>query len=534
MVNLLINFSSIAHTTLIYNVKGHSINQHKLLNFSALAFANGKIVAVGEQKKLLNKFPNAMKIDGKGQSLLPGLHDAHGHVLSLARMNNEVNLTGATSVQMCLDRIQSFIDQHPEKKWVLGRGWNQALWKNHQFPTAKDLDSLNTDKLIWLRRIDGHAAWANSVAMKFANTHAFSNPIEGGEIMVDKEGKQTGIFIDNAMNIVNKSIMRDDDIRSLLVTTLNYLATLGITAVDDAGIDKQTYHAYRDLADEKKLPIRVNAMLASEASALAKMLNKPYADEFLQIRTIKYMLDGALGSRGAALLAPYSDRPNKSGKLVQSQAFLEKTIFAHAKDGWQAAIHAIGDKANHIALQVLSDKRALSIKNRNRIEHAQVVALEDLDKFTTHAIIASMQPTHATSDKNMAQRRIGKQRLKGAYAWKTLLDKGVTLAFGSDFPVEFPNPFYGIHAAVTRQDHDNQPVGGWIPAQRISLTQAFSAFTIDAAFANRQEDKIGSLEVGKNADFILLNQDIFSIDAQHIWRTKVLQTWVAGKKLYQR
>ncbi|HHL31883.1 MAG TPA: amidohydrolase, partial [Oceanospirillales bacterium] len=255
-------------------------------------------------------------------------------------------------------------------------------------------------------------------------------------------------------------------------------------------------------------------------------------DDFLQIQTIKYIMDGALGSRGAAMLAPYNDRQDSSGKLVQSQAFIENLIFNNVKDGWQAAIHAIGDRANRIALKVLADERAQSKQLRHRIEHAQIVAFNDLNKFNQFHIIASMQPTHATSDMNMAEDRIGRERLRGAYAWQTLLKKGTKMASGSDFPVELANPFYGLHAAVTRQDRNNQPKQGWIAIEKMSVDQALASFTIGAAYANHQENQLGSLEVGKWADFIVVDQNIFEIAAKDIWRTQVLQTWIAGKNIY--
>lgn len=253
---------------------------------------------------------------------------------------------------------------------------------------------------------------------------------------------------------------------------------------------------------------------------------------FLQVHSVKYVFDGALGSRGALMIEPYSDRADTKGLLVQTQDFVQKMIYANAKNGWQAAIHAIGDNANRMALNALSDKRALSKSNRNRVEHAQIINMEDISIFSKEHIIASMQPTHATSDKNMAEDRVGKDRIKGAYAWQTLSKDGVMIASGSDFPVELANPFFGIHAAVTRQDRNNQPLKGWIPSERLTLEQTLASFTINAAYTNRKDDKLGSLESGKWADFILVDQDIFEINPQDIWRTKVLQTWVAGKKIF--
>jgi len=536
---LTINFTAIAETTIIHNIHGNSINQHKLVQFSAIAFADGRVLGIDTKASLHKLHPDAKLINGNGQALLPGLHDAHGHVLGLAKLKNEVNLMGATSIDESLEIIQKFIDEHPHNNWILGRGWNQALWKDNKFPTFADLDKLKTDKPIWLRRVDGHAGWANSKAMEIAKSNQHIKDMPGGEIIIDHNGIQIGVFVDNAMSIIHQSINSEQTSkhRKLIYQALIYLASLGITSVDDAGIDWPTYDAYRTLSEEKRLPIRINAMLASSSSVLPKMLDKgPVSDEgqFLQIHSIKYVLDGALGSRGAAMIEPYSDRHDTSGLQVQPTEFLQQLIYANAKNGWQAAIHSIGDKANRIAIQILSDKRAQSKESRNRIEHAQIVAFEDLIKFKQNHIIASMQPTHATSDMNMAQDRVGRQRLRGAYAWQTLIKKGVVIASGSDFPVELANPFYGLHAAVTRQDRNNLPENGWIPIEKMSVTQALESFTYNAAYANRRESTLGSLEIGKWADFILVDQDIFTIAPEDIWKTQVLQTWVAGKIVYEK
>ena len=535
---LILNHNCIADVTIIHNVIGNTINQHKHVKFNAIAFKDGKIISIKNYDTLMQKYPNATIIDGNGKAMLPGLHDAHGHVLSLAKLKNEVDLMGVTSIEECLEILQKFIDEHPENTWILGRGWNQALWEGKKFPTFADLDKLNTDKPIWLRRVDGHAGWANSKAMEIAKSNKHLKDMPGGEIIVDNNGIQTGIFVDNAMDIIFDSINVEQVAThdEFLHQGLIYLASLGITSADDAGIDWPTYDGYRTLSEEKRMPIRINAMLASGSSVISKMLNNgPISDEgdFLQIHSIKYILDGALGSRGATMLEPYSDRHNYSGLQVQTTDFIRQMVFANSEKGWQAAIHTIGDKANHQGIEILGDKRARTKELRNRLEHAQIIAFSELKKLKEYDIIASMQPTHATSDMNMAEDRVGRERLRGAYAWQTLIKKGVVIASGSDFPVEFANPFFGLHAAVTRQDRNNMPEGGWIPVEKMTVAQALESFTINAAFANRREDTLGSLEAGKWADFILVDQDIFEIAPQDIWKTKVLQTWVAGKKIYQ-
>ncbi len=531
-----LHFSVFAKVTIIHNIHGNTINQGKQVVFDAIAFEDGKVLKIGKKDTLDNQYKSANLIDGQSKSLLPGLHDAHGHVFGLAKLKNEIDLMSVTSLEESLQIIQKFIDDHPNNAWILGRGWNQALWEGKKFPTFKDLDTLKTDKPIWLRRVDGHAGWANSKAMEIAKTSQYLKNLPGGEIIVDEQGVQTGIFVDNAMELVSEHIgvEKNTDNTKLIHEALEYLASLGITSVDDAGIDWLEYDIYKSLTKENTLPIRINVMLGSWSKVLDKMLAYgPYKDDFLQIHMIKYVSDGALGSRGAAMIKPYDDRPDTTGLFVQSKEFIQKTVFANAKDGWQAGIHAIGDKANRISIEIFSDPRAKTDKIRHRIEHAQIIDFEDLSRIKTNNIIASMQPTHATSDKNMAEDRIGRQRLRGAYAWQTLLKKGVVIASGSDFPVELPNPFYGLHAAVTRQDRDNQPKGGWIPVENMSVKQALESFTISAAYANRRENELGSLEPGKWADFILVDQDIFNIPKQDIWKTQVLETWIAGKQIFK-
>jgi predicted amidohydrolase YtcJ len=415
-------------------------------------------------------------------------------------------------------------------KWQLGR-----------FPTASELDAAVADRLVALDRVDGHAKWVNTRVLQLAGvTHDTPDP-PGGRIERDAAGNPSGVFVDKAMVLVERVIPKPshDEQVAALRAALKHMNSVGLTGVGDAGVDSSSIAVYRQLAEQRELTVRAYVMIRDTGPDFISLSKSGpligYDDDHLTIRSVKLFADGALGSRGAALLAPYSDMPSQRGLLFMSDAEMEKKIETALRAGYQVNVHAIGDAANR---QVVNGFEAAyktvpsGRKLRNRIEHAQVVALSDIPRFKQLDLIASMQPTHATSDKNMAQDRIGKERLQGAYAWRTFLNQGTKIAGGSDFPVESDNPFFGLHAAVTRTDHDNQPAGGWHPEQAMTLTEAFRAFTLDAAFAEHNEQHIGSLEPGKWADFILIDRDLFKIPPSDIWKIKVRQTWVAGQRVY--
>ena len=528
---------------LIDNVNGYTLDSAgKLQRFEALLIDAGKVVATGKHAEMAKRAGNARRVDGKGHTALPGLIDAHGHVMGLGIMSLQADLTGTTSLAAALARIQSFANSHKEDRWIIGRGWNQVVWKLGRFPTAQELDAVVADRPAWMERIDGHAAWANSAALKLAGITRDTRDPPGGRIERDAEGNPTGVLVDAAMELVGSRIppASDAQLNAALTSALEIMASVGMTGVSDAGIDVATFNRYKRFADAGKLTARINAMIGGTGGnfdAISKdgpLLG--YGHDFLSVRSVKLYADGALGSRGAAMLMPYSDDARNSGLLFsppdEMTAMISKA-FAH---GYQVCVHAIGDKGNREVLDSFAaayTKYPAAKALRNRIEHAQVVSLDDIPRFVDLDLIASMQPTHATSDMNMAEDRVGHERIKGAYAWRTFLKQGTRIAGGSDFPVESPNPFFGLHAAVTRQDHDGHPPGGWYPKQAMTVTEALRTFTLDAAYAAHQEDTQGTLEPGKWADFILIDQDIFKIDPAKIWKTKVLQTWVAGKSVYQ-
>jgi predicted amidohydrolase YtcJ len=534
--------------TLVTNVHGATLDeQGRLQHFDALLFDQGRVLGAGTRATLsadptlADALKRATVIDGEGRYLLPGLIDAHGHVDNLGRLRSSADLVGTASEAEALGRIRAHAAAHPEAAWVLGRGWNEQLWTGKASPTAAELDAVVADRPAWMERVDGHAGWANHAALRAAGISRDTADPPGGRIERDAQGEPTGVLVDGALDLLVKVIPKpsDAELAAGLDAALAEMASVGMTGVGDAGINRRIDALYRRYADEGKLTTRIYALVdevGDDFDAIAA--NGPlrgYGNGFLDVAGVKLYADGALGSRGAALLEPYSDRPGIKGLLFMTPEKMSAKMDKAFSKGFQVGVHAIGDAGNRATLDAFESSfrrhpqaRAL----RNRIEHAQVVALSDIPRFKSLDIIASMQPTHATSDKNMAQDRIGAERLKGAYAWRRFLDQGTIVAAGSDFPVESTNPFWGIHAAVTRQDHEDQPPGGWHPEEAMTRQEALRAFTLDAAYACGADDRVGTLTPGKYADFILVDRDMFEVPASELWKLQVLQTWVGGKRVY--
>ena len=524
--------------TLIHNINGYTLSDGDLQRFTAIEFEGEKINALYADDQALPKNNTSKRIDGKGATLLPGLIDAHGHVGGYGEALSAARLVGAESQGSAAEKVAAFAATS-DSPWIFGRGWNQVLWPDRQFPSKQSLDEVSTLRPIALDRIDGHALWVNSKALELAGIDASTPDPEGGQILRDSAGQPTGVLVDNAMNAVKAVFPKVTDERkaAYLRTALSRLASFGLTSTHDARVDAQTVRAYQLLATDQDLPIRVYGMLDVLDPKNDLYLQKgPIIDSrhMLDIRSVKISADGALGSRGAALAADYSDQPGQKGLLLLSDQTLKHHISRAMAAGYQVNTHAIGDLANTRVLDFYESliKEHDSAALRHRVEHSQILRVEDIPRFKQMGVIASIQPTHATSDKNMAGNRLGEQRLVGAYAWKSLLKAGTKMAGGSDFPVEHPNPFYGLHAAVTRQSQDDKPVGGWLPEQKISREQALSLFTEGAAYAAHQETVIGRLAPGYYADFILVEQDYFAMPEKAIWESKVLETWVAGKRVY--
>jgi len=528
--------------TVIYNVHGYTLEASGALReFDALSFTtSGEVIVAGTRSHAAKLTPGATFIDGEGATLLPGLIDAHGHVRELGESLISLDLRETHTLAEAQARISAHAAAHPGTGWVRGSGWNQVIWNLGRFPDKGELDVVSAGRPAWLERVDGHAGWANSAALAAAGiTHDTPDP-EGGRIERDARGEPTGVLVDHAMALLTRVIPGPDEgeARAALDAALKRFAEVGLTSVHDMGIGVAEDRRYRDYADHDRLSTRVYAAIGDVGEAFAQLSAQgpldTYGHDHYALRAVKLYADGALGSRGAALLQPYDDRADSRGLLFRKDPDMRSDIARAARAGYAVSVHAIGDAANRQVLDAFTALAGeLPVRGaRHRIEHAQVVALTDLPRFGSLGIIASMQPTHATSDLNMAEDRIGKERIKGAYAWRSLLASGGRLACGSDFPVESPNPFVGIHAAVTRETNDGTPVGGWYPEQSLSLKEALRCFTLDAAYAAHQEDMLGSLEPGKWADFVVIDQDLFRMNPHDIRKIRVLQTWVGGRRIY--
>ena len=525
--------------TLVHNLQGYTSSNDGIRDFSVLVFDDtGRVLATGDEA-LLGQYPDAERVDAGGNVVLPGLVDAHAHLYSQGFLTISLDLAGTPTLEAAQQAIKQYADAHPRRDWLLGRGWNQVLWPGQQFPHAKDIDAVVTDRPVWMRRIDGHAGWANSKALEIAGIDDDTADPIGGKILRDSSGRATGVLIDNAMNILEEHVPvpGKDDIRSAYLNAIESLVALGMTGVHDAGISITEAEVLIAMADNGELDMRVYAMLAGAGEnldAMGKPL-KAYGRERLDIQAVKLFADGALGSRGAAMIDPYCDDAENRGLPFWTQAQMNGFVKKSNDMGFQVGIHAIGDLGNRMALDAFDaaqgGKPSLL---RNRVEHAQIIALQDIPRFAELGVIASMQPIHATSDMNMAEDRVGSERIAGSYAWRRLLDSGAIIASGSDFPVERPNPFLGLYAAVTRQDGAGLPEGGWYAEQSLTRAEALHSFTLAAAFAAHQEDRLGSLEPGKWADFIVIDRDYFTVPAAEIDDIVVLQTWVGGDLVFDR
>jgi len=515
---------------------------------SALAVRGGRVLFVGSdiEARALAKASTSV-IDLHGATVLPGFVDAHAHLLGLGNMLRRVNVAGSTSYDEVIERVKAWSKDVKPGEWIVGRGWDQNRWQSKDFPTNEALSRAFPNNPVAITRVDGHALLANARAMEVARVSAETADPEGGRIIRLASGSPAGVFIDNAQSLIGRAIPAStpSDIRKAILAAIAECNRWGLTGVHDPGEDAETIGIYEQLAKEGKYNLRNYVMLSDpgEPGSPATLRN-PYLvrgpqsalyDGHLWVRAIKLYADGALGSRGAALLAPYADEPTNSGLLVSRPEHIEAWAEAGLRRGFQVNVHAIGDRGNRIALDAFEAalKTIPTANHRFRIEHAQVLSPEDIPRFAKLGVIPSMQATHQTSDMRWAETRVGPQRIRGAYAWRSLLNTGVVIPNGTDFPVEEVNPLLTFHAAVTRQDPTNSPAGGWYPEQKMTREEALQSMTIWPAYAGFQESVLGSLTPGKYADFVILDRDIMHVPDTEILGARVVSTWIAGKRVYE-
>lgn len=553
---LALPFALPAHASgVIDNVNGIAIDANgKLVRFNALLVDDaGKVEKLIQGRYQEPEYkpkkpkkgqpwperPKALsfRMDAGGKTLIPGLIDAHGHVMGYGLALVTLDLSDTRSLADAQAKIRAYVEANPGRKWIVGTGWNQEIWGLGRFPTAAELDAAESDIPVWLERVDGHAGWANSAAIRAAGVTATSKVPMGGRIEM-AAGKPAGVFVDKAMDLVARVVPapapKDRDIA--LEKAQRALLSMGITGIADMGTSIQDWQAFRRSADRGALRVRIMSYAAGLDNMVLIAGPEPTPwlyDDHLRMGGIKLLLDGALGSRGAWLRADYADAPGQRGLPMIPDTQLRNIMSRAAMDNFQVAVHAIGDAANHEVLDAIEELNDTYKGDRRwRVEHAQIIDPADLPRFAPLGAIASMQPVHEASDWRMATARMGEARLKGAYAWKAMLDNRVPLAFGSDVPVESPNPFAGIAVAMSREDGKGEPGGGWMPEQKVSFEAALDGFTRQAAYAGFADKQFGSLIPGQRADFLLIDRDISTARPADIRQTQVLESWIGGKRVY--
>ena len=510
----------------------------------AVAIRGDVIAAVGSNQEIRAFIGPATKvIHLAGRMATPGLVDGHCHLYNLGAAAEAVSLRESTNAADAAAKVARAAAERPATEWgewIVGRGWDQTRWPSGEFPSHLDLDSAIPDRPVALRRVDGHALWANRAALSVAGITAATQDPPGGRILRDSRGEPTGVLIDAAMGLVTRHIPAPTEAirRRRIVQAATIAVQNGLTGVHEMGLDDSTVAVYRQLAQNGELPLRVIAYLAGSKALIDDLPRRkpepPDGKAYFTVRGIKLFTDGALGSRGAALLEPYSDDPGNKGLPSTTPEELDRIVATAVQGGWQLATHAIGDAGNRMALDAY--EKAIRARPeadmRLRIEHAQVVALDDLPRFGQLGILASVQPTHATSDMRWAEARVGPERIRGAYAWRSLLDQKARIVAGSDFPVEGVSPLLGIYAAVTRRDTNGNPKGGWYPGQRMTLSEVLHSFTVEPAHAAFVEDHLGRLRVGYAADMTVYDRVLTGDES--LLQTQIDLTVVGGRIVFER
>jgi predicted amidohydrolase YtcJ len=528
-----------AADTLIDNVNGISVDRNgQVTRFSAMVIDDHGRVA-----RLLARYDKPPRtdfhVDGQGHTLVPGMIDAHLHLMELGLSLLTLDLTGTKSLAEAQAKIADYARSHPDAPWIIGRGWNQETWQLGRFPTAAEIDAVVADRPVWLARVDGHAGWGNSLALAAGGVTAKTAEPAGGRIeRIAGTQKPSGVLVDAATALIDSKVPppRPQDRDLALFEAQKLLLGNGVTAVGDMASTIDDWMTYRRAGDTGRLRLRIMTYAASvpEMIMIGGTGPTPWLyDDRLRLEGLKLFVDGALGSRGAWLKQPYADDPKNSGNRLLTGTQLRNLMSRAAMDHFQVAVHAIGDAANAEVLGAIDDlAKDFTGDRRWRIEHAQIVDPADLPRFGQHGIVASMQPVHQTSDRLMAEARLGPNRLAGAYAWRSMIENGAALAFGSDSPVEKPEPFAGMAVAVSREDANGAPAGGWLPEQRITREQALAAYTAGAAYAGFADGRFGELKPGERADFLLVDRDPLTAAPQDLRRTRVIETWIAGQRVY--
>jgi predicted amidohydrolase YtcJ len=509
----------------------------------ALAVRGGRIAFIGSAREAeALRGPATRVVDAGGETVIPGMVDAHAHFAGLAETLRSVDLTGTRSQAEAVARVVARASTLPPGTWIQGRGWDQNAWGDTRFPTHDPLSAAVPGHPVYLTRVDGHAAWVNAAAMQRAGLTRAARDPDGGRILRDAAGAPTGVLIDRAQGLVTRVIPEPTraETRQGLTDAMAVMHRWGLTGMHDAGASRALIELYDEMAGAGALPLRLYVMIGDDSAALAHYFAKgPVAgahDGHLWVRAVKLYADGAMGSRGAALLEPYSDDPNNMGLLLSAPAHIRDVAARGLAAGFQVNTHAIGDRGNRVVLDAYEQALAArpTANHRFRVEHAQVLHSDDLPRFAQLGVIPSMQASHQTSDMYWVGKRLGPTRTLGAYAWRSLLESGVVIPNGSDFPVEAVNPLISFHAAIARQDARDWPAGGWLPEQRMTREEALKSMTLWPAYAGFQEEELGSLSVGKRADFVILDRDIMRVPAELVLGTRVRSTWLGGREVYRQ
>ncbi|MGQ0766655.1 MAG: amidohydrolase [Gemmatimonadota bacterium] len=527
---------------IITNARIYTVDPNRPV-VDAMAVANGRVLVTGPAALVATlRGPATRVIDLDGRTVIPGMIDSHVHLMGLGQSLRNVDLRGTSSYDEVIARVAARARDVPPGTWILGRAWDQNDWEDTRFPTHDKLSSAVPNHPVYLTRVDGHAALANLAAIRAAGVTAEARDPDGGRIERGAGGAPAGVFVDRAMGLVARAIppAPRSELREAAIAAVTELNRWGLTSVHDAGVPRQTIDVLEEVAREGQFTVRDYVMIASDDSTLAHYFRRGpqrgLHDGRLWISAIKISADGALGSRGAALLEPYSDEAGNRGLALVPAGRVKKVALDALRNGFQLNVHAIGDRANRTVLDEFEAalRETPRVDHRFRVEHAQIIHPDDIPRFAQLGVIPSMQASHQTSDMYWAGNRVGPTRLLGAYAWRSLLNTGVVIPNGSDLPVEKTDPLISFHASVSRQDDANFPAGGWYPEQRMTREEALRSMTIWAAWAAFMEKDVGSLEAGKYADFVVLDQDIMQVPAELILRTRVLATYLGGRAVYQR